>query len=577
MPLRKSIRLLLRLILYLSLALLCLLASSRWWLPPALSTVAGFWSVEIAAVERVESGRLRLSGVALELDATAVRIDQAELPFEWVYLQEGFAGEWSSASTVKIRGVRILGGEASPAAEPEAESTFLPQVLQQLSSAIDLAGPWLPRIELEGLEFRDGAQRVVALSSLDYQERRLAARGVQTPLPGVWQAAAEFGPEGMLQVEFSQDIWDLSGTLQVGGDARQVSLDGRIERGDSQLHYEAAFGNSGWMPTTASLNSDGFDLAGLYQPFTDDFSLAALQLEKLQAEWDGQDYRFNASGESLVRAPDQAEQRVVFDLSGQGDANALQLNTAAVDSGWAQLELSDPLTVDFEKLSIDSLVLTPAGAGPDEEIEIAGTVGLETGTLDLTYNGLLGEGWINAMIEEEILAEPLELTDGRIFGPWEAPAVEGSVRTSLRTGATETIALSADLLWDGRQRLTWKSRASCEGAEIEAEAGFSFEEDAYSLQLDVLRWSDPDHPELALESPVQVRWLRSGNSVEERLTVSPLVLEGGAVKVAASYGPSEGMDLILENVSLAPVNRWLANDLPAYHADSIQLQLSDFR
>ncbi|MFO8026085.1 MAG: hypothetical protein R6U56_00290, partial [Opitutales bacterium] len=348
---RKFIRWLLWFCAACALVLLCLLVTSRWWLPPVLPRVAELWAVELASAERIEGGGLRLSGLALELGETSVAIDRVDLPSEWRYLRERFSGEWSAASTLWVGRVAIVPGEAAAPAAPDSGEVFLPEIRRQISQGLAAAEPWLPGLELERIEYRDGSEVVALVEALDYQDRRLTGRVAAPALPGHWQLAAELPAEGPWRLDFSQADWDLSGALQLEGDGQQAAVEARLERGESEARLTARFGSSGWLPEEARLSSGGADLSGIRLPLAEDLSLALLGLEAFEAEWDGEAYRFEGAGRSLVQAPEVADQAVAFALSGRGNLEALRLDTVRLEGDWAKVTLSEPLAVDFRRRS----------------------------------------------------------------------------------------------------------------------------------------------------------------------------------------------------------------------------------
>lgn len=647
MSLRKSIRLLLWLSVAFGLGLLCLLVTSRWWLPPVLPRVAELWAVELASAERIEGGGLRLSGLALELGETSISIDRVELPSEWRYLRERFSGEWSAASTLRIGRVAIVAGEAAAPAAPASGEVFLPEIREQILQGLAAADPWLPGLELEGIEYRDGSEVVALVEALDYQDRRLTGRVAAPALPGHWQLAAELPAEGPWRLDFSQAEWDLSGALQLEGDGQQAAVEARLERGGSEARLTARFSSSAWLPEEARLSSGGFDLSGLRLPLAEDISLALLGLEAFEAEWDGEAYRFKGAGRSLVQAPEVADQALAFALSGRGNLEALRLDTVRLEGDWAKVTLSEPLAVDFrrrsfagearlraevdlgeqpwfeaagqieaelradaaspetlhfdlqgrelayenfaaqaveaegrlgfEALHLDALSLTPSGAEVGEQVQLAGTVDWQAMSLNFEYKARLGAEWVNRMIGQEVLVAPLELEAGEVTGPWGSPELRGAVRTTLQTGAIEPVDLSAQLQWDGRSRLAWQGELGGNEAAIAAEGSFGIEAAAWSLELASLRWSDPERPELTLAAPAELRWQRSGNSWEDSLSVSAFTLRGDDLEASVSYAPAEGLSLLLKNVSLARLNRWVPTELPVYHVELIAAELTDFR
>ncbi len=632
---------------FLALALLCLVLTSRWWLPPVLPRVAALWAVEMASAERIEDGGLRLSGLAMDLGETSVEIDRVDLPFEWVYVRERFFGEWSAASTLRIGHVRILAGEAPAEPEPVEVEGFLPQIRRQVSQGMAAADPWLPRVELEGIEYRDPTQVVASVQTVVYEDRRLTGEASFHPLPGRLQFVADFTAAAPWRLEFSQAEWALSGSLELEGDDQRLVAEGQLERGDSTAQLTARFGAAGWLPEAASASSDGFEIREFHLPLNEDFSLAAFRINALDAQWDGADYRFQSSGQTRVQAEAVPDQAVAFELSGRGNLEALRLEAASLVSEWAKVDLREPLTVDFKrrsfigeaqlraeadlagqpwfeavgrieaalsadaespdvlhfdlrgeglgyadyavegiaaqgrlgfnKVHLDSLVVTPADAEAGEEVALSGTVDLEASTLDFEYSAELGADWVNRMIGQPVLVAPLVLRAGQVTGPWDAPEVRGEVQTTIQAEASHPVELSAALHWDGREQLAWQGVARCQGAAIESVGSVSLEEAAVALQVESLRWSDPERPVLNLKSPAHLRWLHAGDSLEERLSVSAFVLQGDDMEVSATYAPSEGLSLHLENVSLARVDRWVRAELPLYHIESIRCELTEFR
>ena len=645
--LRKFIRWLLWLLAGAALGLLCLALTSRWWLPPVLPQLAGWWGVELAAVERVEDGRLRLSGLVVELEAASVAIDQVELPGEWRYLRERFGGAWSEAATLRIGQVRIVPGATPAPTETESGEAFLPQIRRQILQGLAAADPWLPRVELARIEYRDGARVVAWVEGLGYANRKLSGRAFVDTLPGPWAFAAELTAEAPWQLEFSQVDGELSGSIELAGDDGQARVDARLERGDSQARLTASFGASAWLPAAAHASSEGFDLAGMLVPLNADFTLAPLRLEAFQAKWDGGTYRLSGAGQSLVQAADMADQSVAFELSAQGDMQTLRLEAVQLVSPWARLELSEPLAVDIQRrrflgsarlraevdlaeqawmeaggrieaelraeadapetlhfdlrgqqlsyadyaaerieaagkldletLQLAALTVIPANAAAGEQLELSGTADFNAATLDLEYSAWLGADWVNRMLGQQLLVAPLELEAGQITGPWAAPDVRGAVRTHVQTEAIEPLELSARWHWDGKSRLDWDALARCDGAEIEAVASVRIEQEAWSLSVDSLRWSDPDRPELTLAAPSHLSWRRTGDSFEARLAVSDFVLSGEDMLASVAYAPATGLRLRLSNVSLARLDRWMRAELPDYHIELIACELTAFR
>lgn len=426
---RRSIRLLLVFSALLAVALLCLLLTSRWWLPPVLPPLAAKWGVELASAERAEGGRLRLSGLVMALGEASLRVDQVELPFEWRYLRECFVGEWSAASTVRVGWVRVLSGPNEAAApSPGSGQVFLPQLRQQLFESLAVADPWLPRIEVAEVEYLDAGQAIVFAEDILYEARRLSGQiGLASSRPegvgrapvdrigrtpahayaklrpcmpsGPWRVAVSLPEVGPWLVDFSEVDWGLAGSLELSGFEEAVFLEVRLARSHTQSQAEltARFGAAAWLPEEARLSSDGFDFSGLPLPQSDDFTLAALKLEKVQAHWDGAAYRFESVGRGLLQGREEMRQTVAFELSGRGDLEGLQVEVAQVISPWAKLRLSESLGIDFKQRQFTGAAFMRAEVDLEQfpwlqaEGQVEAELRVEAADLDRLHFQLQGE------------------------------------------------------------------------------------------------------------------------------------------------------------------------------------------
>lgn len=464
---------------------------------------------------------------------------------------------------------------------------------------------------------------------------------------GPWTLALVLPEAGPWRVDFSEADWGLSGSLELSGSEEAVFFEARLAQSQSQAELTARFGTSAWLPTEARLTSEGFDLSWLPLPQSDDFSLAALQLNKVQAHWDGETYQFASAGRGLLHAPEAMDQRVAFELLGRGDLESLQVEAAELLAPMGSLKLSAPLGVDFqtrqfsseaklraevdlaqlpwleaegqveaelrveaaaldrlyfelhgqelafadfsarqikargwldlEQLSLEDVSLIPADADAGEAVQLAGTVGWKTRTLDLTYSAQLGADWTNQLLGQELLVAALELEAGQVRGSWTSPEVRAKLRTTLQAEATEPIRIAADLHWDGRDRLDWAAELQSKGAAIESAGSVLREAEAWTLGLDSLRWRDPQRPEIRLQSSASLRWSTAGGSFEESLSIVALNLRGEDLALSANYAATEGLSLNLQNVSLARLQPWLRAELPVYRVESIVCELRQFR
>lgn len=544
-------RLIARLTLILALGLVCALLTSRWWLPAALPPLLGLVSVEVASVERLEAGGLRLSGVAAGAGGARAEVDWLELPSEWLYLRERFFGGWSEASVVRVGQVDLLTDGAERERDGPVKVRYLPEILARAQSGVDSAARWLPPAVVERVRWIDGAEVMVSAQSLSYRERRFKGTVSSARLEGDWPLEARFEAGAPWRLDFSHSSTGLSGTLRLESLGEHVEIGGELRRPDALLEYSARFGGSAWWPLDARAASDGFAWPELRVPLGGDLALGNVKLSRLEALGEGDRFSLDLEGDAIVQV---------------GDSGAEPVTCITARGG-----------VEGKSLQLDSLVLKPKGAGGDGRLEAAGSADFGAGTLDLRYSALLDAEWMNALIGRDIFLEALAVEDGRVSGAWRSPEVVGRMGTVLQTEASEAVALGGEFRRDGAGVFGWSGSAACAGAEIASEAEATMEGGGWSVRIDSLRWSDPGRPELRLEAPFQVGWLPEGDSFEERLTVSPFTLRGTDMEASGAYAPSEGLELLLANVSLARVDRWLRADLPGYYVESIACKVSGFR
>lgn len=233
---------------------------------------------------------------------------------------------------------------------------------------------------------------------------------------GPWTLALALPEAGPWRVDFSEADWGLSGSLKLSGSEEVVLLEARLAQSQSQAELTARFGTSAWLPTEARLTSEGFDLSWLPLPQSDDFSLAALQLNKVQAHWDGETYQFASAGRSLVQVPEAMDQRVTFELSGRGDLESLQLEAVELLAPMGSLKLSAPLGVDFQARQFlsEAKIRAEVDLGQLPWIEVEGQVeaelrveaaaldrlhfelqGQELGYADFSVRQIKAKGWLD--------------------------------------------------------------------------------------------------------------------------------------------------------------------------------------
>jgi hypothetical protein len=580
-----------RLVVYSALALLCLLLTSRWWLPAMLPSVLDHWGVFVESIERTPEGDWRFSTVVVDGESLSVEIDEVDLPALAVYLWERFSGEWNAAS-IEVGPVMVRLREAGARADVATEdaSVYAPELYTSLNRGLEPARAWIPPTRIDSLEVSRGAESLITVDAFFYRDATLKARLTAPTLKVASALEARFPLDAPWAVELALADYGLSAAIKVEGSPEDVRVEGSMRHSASALVFSATFGDASWLPIKARAESDGFDFTNLPPlpfAFAGGGAIGSVQLDRLRVNWreasfDGDarmDLTVDLSAQSWVDASGRIDVALLFG-AGTLTSEALRFSLEGRKLSFADfsaelVEVSGRL--DRAGVQLESLTLRPRGTEHGDVVSGSGSVDFESASLDLAYSASLGADWMNILIGQSLFVDSVELSSGRVSGRWELPEISAEVTTSLQSEATERIDLDGSFRLTELSALSWEGAIRCSGAELNAELLAEQGADAWSLEIARLQWTDPDRPTLNLVAPARLRWLRGDGPMETRVSVSPLVLEGADLEVAVAYSPEAGLQALLKNVSLARLDRWLQADLPAYYAESIDLSMTRFR
>ena len=269
---------------------------------------------------------------------------------------------------------------------------------------------------------------------------------------------------------------------------------------------------------------------------------------------------------SVVGSMDVDEANVQFDLKGKG-------------LGYAQFkaeQIEGSGTYRGSELSLTALFIRPSDG---DVIKVTGETDFTTGMMDLSYVAAVGADWVNEWMGKRIFVGRLT-GEGRIGGNFECPEVEGVIDSVTYQGEwADPIEIAGTFYSMGRDEIEASVRMNAGGALIETVLAASMSEGLIAVELDALRWSDPEYPELALEAPVRIRYAYGDATMpmEARISVDPFRFLGTDLEIKGQWNSLNGLALSFRNVSLLRVNRWIKEDLSGYSLKEVDLVISEWK
>jgi hypothetical protein len=287
------------------------------------------------------------------------------------------------------------------------------------------------------------------------------------------------------------------------------------------------------------------------------------------------------SKQAFVEVSGQVEARLTVAPSFQGGPD-LRFELSAKDLGYQsyqvdRVELSGRLQGDA--LSIDRMAILPLAGADEQVIELSGKANLASRELMLDYNLLLSADWVNRQVGQSIFSESLN-TNGRVSGTFERPIVDGKVEPlTLEAPELVPVTLAGNYRSEGVDRFSFDGSATAQGAVINTSLDATLGDEMVTVNLKRLIWSDPERPRLELMAPTQLSYHLSGSAdaPENRLLVTPFDLTGPDLQIQGQWDPAVGLELLLRNVSLQRVGRWLERELPEFSIKSVAVSFSELR
>lgn len=366
---RRWMRGLLRLVVYTVLAVLCLLLSSRWWLPSVLPAALGQFGVVVDSADRGAGGELLVSELVVETEGVRIRVDRVTLPNEMAYLWAVYGGQPSSVSAVKAGQISVELLEGKPT--EDGTPVYLPELYRSVAQGLSLADRWVPPVRVERVEVFQGSERVVSVQGLSFSGRILETAVSAKWFEGAVDVRAELGATGSASAELaigepdevagSAPAWTFMFTHAqsgVGVDLKVDALDevvrasGQLRQADSELDFSANFGGGDWLPVQASARTEQFAVDADWLPAMEGVEWERLGLSAVDLDWDEGKYEGTLRAEAVVVTEALGADALTADLALSGDLEALRVETCEVLASWMTLKLSEPIRIDLRDGSV---------------------------------------------------------------------------------------------------------------------------------------------------------------------------------------------------------------------------------
>lgn len=229
-------------------------------------------------------------------------------------------------------------------------------------------------------------------------------------------------------------------------------------------------------------------------------------------------------------------------------------------------------------LSVERLFVQPL---PDDDggVELSGRADFSTKTLDFNYKVFLSSDWINGVVDQVTVLNALE-TSGHVSGNFTQPMIAGELAAiTVEYPGVKPVTVKGNYKSDGVHLLSFDGSAAAAGAVIDAAFRTHVMEDRISVEVDQFTWTDPVRPTLKLMKPTRLSYQFSGPAdfPESRLVVEPFHLAAPELEIQGGWSVDAGLDLLVSNVDLQRVGRWVNRELPSVAIESVALSLSELR
>ena len=349
-----------------SIAVTLALIALPWWLGLILPRAARTVGATFSRYERLSYTRFALHEVNFRLNGTTVSTARLEADSPLVWLFRRTFGQPGPVTTATWRVEIAL--SSAPSATP---SGWLP-LRAQLRSAFVSLRPWLPRATLGPGELTAPAF-ALKLTAATWENSTLTLRAVSTPLaPVAADLTLALFPQNQDLLQLTVALAHPTYPARLAVESRADSLTGQLTFLDQPAHLAATFAPTGWLPATATLRADAWDLPGSRLPLFSDYATlrgnARLDWRDAQLTLDA-----DAAGDP---APQTSAPPLTAQLQARSDGTTLHFTTLQVTAPGLRADLAAPVIIDRagKLLSGDSRFTLTADLAAWPQLTAQGTV-----------------------------------------------------------------------------------------------------------------------------------------------------------------------------------------------------------
>ena len=420
------------------LALIAIVLTSPFWVPPLMQRGAERFGVTYDKYERTEDGRFVIEGLVRTNEAFDLQISRIEgfRPTAW-YRQIRRHDTNDPPTFLEVNGWKVVvhppsGKDEQEEPKPELGVYDYFQLAEEYTA---LARRWVPKaLFLNGVvEYED---RHVTIATITWENGELEGAGTWPEEAIPLDIKARLTEEPPFQLSFAMHSLDFRTRLRVFETNRTIRASLATFYKESRADLEARFATNGLIPVEASLSSQDFSLPAelvkleQYRNLTGDLS----------ARWEDNEYTLNLEAHAEPLGSSTNFPPVDLLLAVAGDTNSVRVETLQATAPGLSLTNSAPVELSYQGklLSGSSQLFIAAVLEQLPWVDLKGTV---NGTLVLEPGDQLPLVNFTATGTnvglEQLMASTVDL-QGRV----EWPVVE-ELRGALQFGSNGVVRFSA--------------------------------------------------------------------------------------------------------------------------------------
>lgn len=352
----RYIRWLLGLLVWGGIALCVLLITSIWWLPLALPTLLRWGDVEVAEVERLPTGRFRLTKLFFDSGEVSATVGVLEMPALHRYLWEVFNGELSESALVVIDQLQLELPDTDRVDAEGATSSEPPDLaagLRQARKLLQQYGRWVPPLELGELSlYSVSGDLLFAVEDVQLRDWQLGLRLEDKRLAEEVDIQVSLRSEAdwSARVRALETGVDLKVALDLTDAGADFSFS--LRRADETAAGNVSFEPGQWWPVRAQFRSELLTIDSEWLPVLESVKVGEVALSAVDFVWESGRYvgAFAIAGDVTARG--QSATALDGALKFSGDLERLRIDMLEISAGWGQLHLGQAVEIDLQDGSV---------------------------------------------------------------------------------------------------------------------------------------------------------------------------------------------------------------------------------